>query len=299
MNYARHILRLTRPVQLFLAILTYSLGLGIARYMGTTLRLEAALAGAAIVVLLLAASSLFIEYFRPINEPVFPGLTPQAEMSAAEREQLYAFLLSFGAIFLALAAMLIFLLQHSGFIQLDSALLLVIFTLLALANAIPPTRLVNRGFGEIVNAYLLASLTPTLAFVLQTNDFHRLVGLFTFPLFLIALAYFLALDFPHYAEDLKYERRSLLIALTWQQAIPIHNLMLIMAYFLLAAAPFLGVNFQLVWPALLPLPLAVYQVFAMRRIAEGARPLWTVFNVTALAIFGLTAYLMAFNFWIH
>jgi 1,4-dihydroxy-2-naphthoate octaprenyltransferase len=195
--------------------------------------------------------------------------------------------------------MLVFLLQRNGFIQLNAALLLVVFTLLALANAVPPTRLVNRGFGEIVNAYLLAGLTPTLAFVLQTNDFHRLVGLFTFPLFLIALAYFLALDFPNYADDLKYERRSMLIALTWQQAIPMHNLLLLTAYFFLAGAPFLGVNFQLVWPALLPLPLAAYQIFTLRNIAEGAKPLWTAFSVTALAIFGLAAYLMSFTFWLH
>jgi 1,4-dihydroxy-2-naphthoate octaprenyltransferase len=299
MNQLRRILRLIRPVQLLLALLTYSLGLGIARYLGITLRPESGFAGMAIVVLLQAASSLFIEYFRPFNEPVFPGPAPQTEISPLEREQLHSFLLVLAAAFLAAAGMLVFLLQHGGFLHSNSAFLLLIFVLLSLANAVPPVRLVNRGFGELVNAYLLASLTPSLAFVLQADYFHRLVSLFTFPLFLIALACFLALDFPNYAEDLKYERRSLLVALTWQQAVPMHNLLLITAYFFLAAVPFMGVNFQLVWPTLLPLPLAIYQIFALRSLAGGAKPLWTLFSITTLAIFGLTAYLLALTFWLH
>ena len=88
------------------------------------------------------------------------------------------------------------------------------------------------------------------------------------------------------------------MALSWQQAVPLHNLLLIAAYFFLACLPFFGVSFGLVWPALLTLPLAAYQLFALRNIAEGARPLWTLFNVMALAIFGLTAYLMALTFWL-
>src|SRR5436305_13484211 len=103
MNQLRHVLRLTRPIQLLLALLTYSLGLGIARYLGITLRLEACFAGAAIVLLLLAASSLFIEYFRPFNEPVLPGPAHLPEMTRAEWEQLHSFLLAFGAAFLAVA----------------------------------------------------------------------------------------------------------------------------------------------------------------------------------------------------
>ncbi len=299
MNPLRFTFRSARPIQLLLALLTYSLGLGIARYLGTSLLPELEFIGAAIVLLLLAASNLFTEYFRPFNEPLLPGSTVNAEMTPAQREQLRSFLLAFGAAFLGVAALLLFLLQRTGSIQINSALLLVVFALLALANAVPPVRLVDRGFGELVSAYLLAGLTPILAFVLQTDSFHRLLGLLTFPLFLIALACFLALDFPAYAEDLKYRRRSLLMALTWQQAVPIHNLLLTTAYLFLAASPFLGVTFELVWPALLTLPLAAYQVFTLRSIANGARPLWMAFNITALAVFGLTAYLLSLAFWLR
>jgi 1,4-dihydroxy-2-naphthoate octaprenyltransferase len=293
MSQLRSLLRLTRPIHLFLALLTYTLGLGIAHYLGSALHPEAQFLGGAIVILLLAASGLFVASFRPFNEPIIQGET------RGEREALRRLLLAFGVAFLAVASVFFFLLQRAGFIHLDSGFLLAVFAMLALANAIPPVRLSNRGFGEIVDAFLIASLTPTLAFFLQTGIFHRLLTLFTFPLFLIFLACFLALNFPAYADDLKYERRSLLMALTWQQAVPIHNLLLIAAYLLLAAGPFFAISFGLVWPALLTLPLAAYQIFALRNIANGAAPLWNVFKITAFAIMGLATYLLAVAFWLN
>jgi 1,4-dihydroxy-2-naphthoate octaprenyltransferase len=291
MSQLRSLLRLNRPLHLFLALLTYILGLGIARYLGANLRLQAQFLGGAIIILLLAASGLFVAGFRPFNEPIVQGET------RAEREALRRLLLAFGVAFVAVAGVLFFLLQRAGFIHLDSGLLLALFAVLALCNALPPVRLANRGFGEIVDAFLIASLAPTLAFLLQTGNFHRLLTLVTFPLFLIFLACFLALGFPTYADDLKYERRSLLMALTWQQAVPIHNLLLIVAYLLLAAGPFFGISFRLLWPVLLSAPLAAYQIFALHNITAGAAPLWNVFKITAFAIIGLATYLLALAFW--
>ncbi len=293
MNQIQNLARLTRPVQLLFALLTYGLGLGLARYLGSTLLIEPQFLGGVIVIFLLAASSLLTEYFRPFNEPIIEGETRQ------EREEFRSLLLVISLTFLAVVGILVFLLQRSGFLSFGTYLLLGGFVLLALANAVPPVRLTNRGLGELSLAVMIASLSPTLAFLLQAQKLHRLLTLFTFPLFLIALAYFIAINFPAYAEDLKYERRSLLMSLTWQRAIPIHNGLLVVAYLFLAAIPFLGVPFGLVWPALLTLPLAIWQMFTLRNIAEGARPLWPVFVAVAAAIFGLTAYLITLAFWLR
>jgi 1,4-dihydroxy-2-naphthoate octaprenyltransferase len=293
MAQIRHLTRLAHPIQWLLALLTYGLGLGLARYLGATLLPEPQFLGGVIVLFLLTASNLLTVYFRPFNEPIITGETPR------EREEFRSLLLIVSLTFLAMVGILIFLLQRGGFLGIDTFLLLAGFILLALANAVPPVRLVNRGLGELSLSVLIASLTPTLAFLLHAHNFHRLLTLFTFPLFLIALSYFIAINFPAYAEDLKYERRSLLISLGWQRAVPIHNSLLIVAYLFLAAIPFLGVPFGLVWPALLTLPLAAWQIFTLRNIADGARPLWPAFIATATAIFGLTAYLITFAFWLR
>lgn len=293
MNQLRHIFRFTRPIQLLLALLTYGLGLGLARYLGSTLLLEPQFLGGVIVLFLLIACSLLTEYFRPFNDPIIMSETP------GEREEFRSLLLVVSLTLLGVAGILVFLLQRGGFLGFDTFLLLAGFILLALANAVPPVRLVNRGLGELSLSVLIASLTPTLAFLLHAQSLHRLLMLFTFPLFLIALSYFIAINFPAYADDLKYERRSLLISLGWQRAVPIHNSLLIVAYLFLAAIPFMGIPFGLVWPALLTLPLAAYQIFTLRNIAEGAKPLWPVFIATATAIFGLTAYLITLAFWLR
>ncbi len=293
MEQLRHVLRFVRPIQLLLALLAYSFGLGVARYLGTVLQPASTLLGALILLLMLIVSNLLGEYFRPFNEPLVVGETRK------ERESLRTLLLFIGVAMLALAALFTSLLLLDHLLASEPALVLAVFALLSLANAVPPFRLIDRGYGELVLALLLAVLMPTTAFLLQAEKLHRLITLFTFPLFLLALVYLLALDFPAYAEDLRYQRRTLLMRLTWQRAIPVHNALLFGAYFFLVAMPFLNVSFSLVWPALFTLPLAAYQIFMFRNIADGAKPLWRVLVVTATAIFGLTVYLLALTFWLH
>ena len=293
MPLIRKIFILARPIQLLFGLLAYGLGLGLARYLGATLLTEPQFSGGVIIILLLAASNLLTEYFRPPNEPITLGETRK------EREELRSYLLITSISFIASIAILVFLLNRDGFIRVEAALILALFIILALANAVPPFRLVNRGLGELSTSIQIASLSPTLAFLFQFGSLHRLLTIYTVPLLLLALAYFLALNFPAYADDLKYERRSLLMSLTWQRAVPIHNVLLVAAYLYFAAIPFLGVPVGLVWPALLTLPLAAYQVFALRNLAEGAKPIWFIFVATATAIFGLTTYLIALTFWLR
>ncbi len=293
MSQFRSILNLVRPVQLLLALLSYGLGLGLAHYLGVTFLPEPQFLGGLIVLMLLVASALLTEYFRPFNEPILLGETRK------EREDLRSQILIISVSFLAVSGILVFLLQRGGFLVSATAVFLVLFILLALAVAIPPFRLANRGLGELSLSILVVSFPATLAFLFQFGNLHRLLTIFTFPLFLLALAYFLILNFPAYADDLKYERRSLLVSLSWQRAVPLHNGLLVIAFLFLAAIPFFGVPFGLVWPSLLTLPLAAYQIFALRNLSEGAKPIWSVFMLIGTALIGLTTYLIVLTFWLR
>jgi 1,4-dihydroxy-2-naphthoate octaprenyltransferase len=170
--------------------------------------------------------------------------------------------------------------------------------ILALADGIPPMRLANRGFRELSKAVLIGSLIPNLAFMLQLGSVNRLLTIFSLPLFLLSLSYFLVLNFPTYADDLKYERRTFLMSLSWERAIPFHNLLIISGYLFLAASPFLGVPIRFIWPAMLTLPLAGYQIYLLRGIADGVKPIWPLLVATATAIFSLTMYLIALSLWL-
>jgi 1,4-dihydroxy-2-naphthoate octaprenyltransferase len=158
-------------------------------------------------------------------------------------------------------------------------------------------RLAEIGYGELILAFDLGSLLPSFSFLLEFGQVHRLLSFVTFPLTLLALAYFLVIDFPSYGVDQRIGRHSLLTRLSWQRAIPIHHLLLLAAFLLFASAPLIGIPWGLVWPTLVVLPFAGFQIFWLQRISVGGPTFWTFLTTLALATFGLTTYLLAFTFW--
>lgn len=289
----RNVINLARPVQALFGLLTYWLGLGFAHYLGATIKTEPQLIGAGIVILMLVASNLLLEYFRHPNDPF--GLNE----TKTEREVLRSILLFVSIGILTTISILVFLLARDGFMFLEAALIVALFIVLALFSAVPPFRLANRGLAELSTSIQIASLSPSLAFLFQYGSFHRILTIYTFPLLLLLVAYFLITNFRSYSADLKFERRSMLICLTWERAIPIHNLLIVVAYLFFAFIPFFGIPFGLVWPALVTLPIAGYQVITLRNLGGGARPMWPIVIAAASAIFGLTTYLITLTFWLR
>jgi hypothetical protein len=51
------------------------------------------------------------------------------------------------------------------------------------------------------------------------------------------------------------------------------------------------------FPAFLALPLGLFQIWYMVRIAGGMKPNWMVMTLSAVLTFGFTAYLLTFTFW--
>jgi hypothetical protein len=72
-----------------------------------------------------------------------------------------------------------------------------------------------------------------------------------------------------------------------------------MAFLLLLLAGLFGLPRFAIISGLLPLPLGVFQVWQMRRIANGAKPNWTSLTIMGLALFAITAYLLTFSFWVN
>jgi 1,4-dihydroxy-2-naphthoate octaprenyltransferase len=237
--------------------------------------------------------NLLAEALRPVEQP------SENDENHAERVNLRnaALLTAIGA--LAATAVIAILLGQQGALSPAAMLFLGLSLLAVLAYAVPPLRLVDAGLGEFTLAVHIAIITPALGFVLQHSEYHRLVAIVSFPLMLLALAYFLILDFPTFAADEKYDRRTLLRSLGWQRAISLHHGLILGAYILLASGLFFGLAWGLIWPPFLTLPFAILQIFWLRNIGLGAKPVWNLLTVNALAVFGLTAYLLTFAFWLR
>lgn len=79
----------------------------------------------------------------------------------------------------------------------------------------------------------------------------------------------------------------------------LHNLLIFSNFILLGVALLYGMPLSIGLPPLLLFPLGFFQIWYMNRIAAGARPNWRLLTLTAVLLFGLTAYLIAFSYWIR
>lgn len=287
------LLALTRPVFLLLAGLMYVLGAGIARFLGEFSAPPAFWLGLGGALLAQLSMNLLADVFRPTNDPLLPNAAP-TERRAVRDAALY---LSIGA--LAADAVIALVLFRDGRLSPAVLVCLGLSLLVSVSYGIPPVRVVDRGFGEVLLTLQISYLLPSIGFLLQAGSFHRLLNAIILPLAFLILAALLALDFSSYAEDLKYERQTFLGRVGWQNAAPLHHGLIFAAYALLGAAPLLGFSIGLLWPAFLTLPFAVLQIFWLRNITLGARPIWSLLTANGLAVFGLTAYLLALTVWLR
>lgn len=286
-------LKLTRPLHLLLVALTYLLGASIPAYLGKPLLVTPFILGLVMALLAQISMSFLREVFRPHNEALIDGETPQ------QKETLRNNLLYVAVGMIGTVAVIAFIIHINFTLTLPSFLFLLSSILLVLIYSIPPFHLVNRGFGELILALHIAYIIPSIGFVLQAGETSRLLTLLLLPLTVLALAYFLIGNFITFADDEKYERGTLLRRLTWERAVPFHHSLVVFAYLMFALVPLFGFAFNLVAPAFLTLPFAVLQIFQLRAISEGNPPNWRLLTSTALAVFGLTTYFLTLTFWLR
>ncbi len=301
MNSFRLFAKLSRPLPILGVCLTFGLGTGIARYLGASIDWGVYLLGQAWVTLLQLSMHYLGDYFAHPADTANERRTPFSERSDAigPGKLPRSLALWAGISCLSISASLTVLLLRT--LGAAPAVYLIMFLIFlgVLSYSIPPLRLASSGYGELLLSILVANLVPALAYLLQAKEWSRLLPMTTFSLLLLHLAMMVAFEFPDYATDSKYEKPTLLVRIGWQRGMQLHNLLLLGGFGLLGIAWALGLPYLIVLPALVMLLVAVFQVWSMNRIEAGARPNWLLFTATAAAIFGLTAYLLAYGFWMR
>jgi 1,4-dihydroxy-2-naphthoate octaprenyltransferase len=295
----RLFIQLSRPLFLVGAALVYALGAGIARYLGSPIDWGVYFLGQGFVTALQLSAHYLNEFFDSPFDLENKNRTPFSGGSGAigpgklsRNTALIAAVISMTF----LASITVLLIQYAPTTPNLVTLMFVSF-LGALFYSTPPVRLADSGYGELVTSILVANLVPTFAFLLQYGDFHRLLTMTTFPLTALHLAMMIVFDLPDYATDIKHGKHNLLVRLGWQRAMSLHNLLILSAFLILGLAVWFRLPLAIALPAFLPLPLALLQIWQMRRIAAGAKPNWTTLTLTAVVLFASMAYLLAFSFW--
>ena len=234
--------------------------------------------------------SLLSEVFRFDTEPLAENETRRGRI-AIRNNALYISIASLTA-----NAVIAFILFNNGHLSMSAALFLLLSLVLILVYSLPPFR--NRGFGEFLLAAHIAYVIPSLAYLLQADETHRLL-VTTIPLTFLAFAYFMVMDFPAFASDQKYNRTTFLTRLGWERVVPLHHVFVLFAFVFFALTPALGIPLVLIWPAFLTLPFALFQIFQLRALALGGPANWPLLTATALSVFGLTTYFLTLTFWLR
>jgi len=271
----------------------YILGVGIARYLGVIIDVGIFSQGLVWLLSLQFGTHFLYAYFAQLRSQE-ERQDDNSDTGQRLRREVPLWL---GATALTMATSFTLLLLRSG--AVDGAVYLVMGLILlgAFVSAIPPFRLVDTPYNPLILSVLLANFVPALAFMFQAQDLHRLLSMSTFPLTLLHFAMLLALEFQGYADDLKGARATLLVRLGWPRGMRLVNILILSGYLLLGVAMVFGLPTNLALPAFFVLPLALFMIWYLTRIAEGAKPQWVALNAMAILVFGLTAYLLAFSFW--
>ncbi|HEY9087514.1 MAG TPA: prenyltransferase [Anaerolineaceae bacterium] len=295
-----NLIRLSRPYELLIGVFLYGLGGGIANFLGYTIDWTVYWIGQASVTFL-QLSSFYLKAYYDTPQPEETDSPVENKPDAPRKEftgQLSRqVVLQSALVMMTVGAVLTVLLLWSGSIQPPAFLFLGFAFLLAFFYAVPPLRLVYSGYGELTTAILMANLVPGLAFLFQVGDLHRLVAMLTFPLTVLYLATLLARTLQKYGADVRYNRRTLMVRMGWQFGMNVHNILILVAFLMFGAAALLDLPWSLTWPALLSLPVGLYQMYLVSQMMRGGKPRWNLLNLTAMATFGLAVYLLNLALW--
>lgn len=277
----------------------YGLGAGIARYLGASIDWSVFLLGQIWGTMLQLSTHYLNEYYNSPadgdnpNRTLFTGGSDT--LGTGKLPRVTALIAAITT--LTITASITVLLNQFADLNPVTYLVMILIFLGAFFYSTPPVRLEASGYGELTTSILVANLAPAFAFLLQMGELHRILAMTTFPLTALHLAMLLAFELPDYGNDFKYGKTTMMVRLGWQTGMAMHNLMVLLGYFLLGLAIFFSLPLAIALPAFLTLPLGLLQIWYMYRISAGAPPNWRAVTLGAVALFALTAYLLAFGFW--
>ncbi len=288
---------ISNPALLLVGAVFYALGAGIVVYRGEPINWGIYWLGQLVIILLQLSGYYLKAYYDQLekeNQLIRRKQDPEEQGEIPARIFLLAAVTT-----LSIGAGVTVLLAANNAINLPTWIILGLAFGISFFYAVPPLRLANTGYGEIVSAILITNLSPALALLLQSGDLTEVLAMLTLPLTLLFLSMVLALSLEHYYQDIKEGRQNLMIRIGWQRGMNVHNLLILMAYLLVGFAAVSGLTWSLTWPLLLTLPIGIFQIWQIWSIGNGAPPRWTLLRLTALATFGITTYLITFALWIR
>jgi 1,4-dihydroxy-2-naphthoate octaprenyltransferase len=298
-QYSHTILRVIQPLFILAGIGLFALGAGIARYLGTGIDWSIYLLGQGYVTALQISTGFLREYYKPLPVREKPNPDHQVdpskdlEITVVMRRSLFIAAFACLAIAASLAMVIISQVQPTP----TAYIIMLVGFLAAFFYYAPPFTLDTSGYGELVHAFAVAFLIPIFSYILLTGEFHRLTAIIAFSETFLYLAMLIALELPVYGRDVSQLRSTLLVRMGWQNAMTVHNMLILSAFLLLGLAAFFGLPSFVGLASLIPLPIGLLEIWQVWRINQGEKPSWSSLRLNALALVGVMIYVLTYAFW--
>lgn len=274
----------------FESFLLYSLGLGMAKYLGATLQWERAWIGIGWVFCLQLGGIFLWRHTATL-----------AKAQDEERPQGYLFSKDFilaVAAFASLTSLTVWMIANRFFsLGIFGMIVLAILGTLISAKTLRITEL--ERFREIFLSFLMAVGIPWFAFLLQVEALHRFLPIVTLPILALRITMVLSYQLSTYASDLNAKNLTLMLRIGWQNGMTLHHGLVLFAFVLIAFGTVFGIPLAVGMPPMAAFVLGIGQIWNMRRIAQGVKPNWQGLVWGGAALYGLVIYLYAYSFWIR
>jgi 1,4-dihydroxy-2-naphthoate octaprenyltransferase len=293
-------IRLARPHFLLGGFLLYALGAVIARYEGYPINFRVYWVGQLFVTSIQLMTQFLNEYWDADGDRLNTSRTPFSGGSGMLGPGGLARDTAFTAAVVCLAiasAAAVWLVIETQIAPAALAIMVLAF-LGSYFYSSPPVSLVKTGFGEMAASVLVAGLVPAMGHLLQAGRPSVTVLLATAPLVVYHFAMLVAFEFPDFLSDEASGKLTFLVRLGRRRGAIIHNWALLVAIALTALATFVGLPAQVALAVVISSPLVLLQIATIRRMQRAEPVSFTRLTFVAVLIFTLTAYFMAFSFWV-
>lgn len=287
----KNLLDCVKTKTLLLNGIAYSIGAGIVSYIGKPISADCFWMGLSLVIVFKISAGLLVCYYQPQDN--------EKQVSSQQLNEIRKFILALSFVFLTLATVLIVLLFNATNQNISFLILAALQFSITIFLAVPPFAFVKKGFGDLIAAIEIISISAYLGNILQYGSIHRVLFLITFPAFFLLIAHYIALSIENYSSDLKTGKRSLVTNLGWQFCMKIHNYFILTTFLLYGIASILGLAGILTLPVLFAFPLAAVQLWEMWRIGEGYKPRWQLLRFTSAAGLSILSYFYLYFLWLR
>ncbi|NMB59130.1 MAG: hypothetical protein GYA12_08180 [Chloroflexi bacterium] len=267
----------------------YILGAGIARYLGTFQNIPDFWYGFLFILLIYSSGFLLQRYFDPSQLKK----ANQSEDGITKSRQNFLI----GLALLMVSSVIVYLLISFSKIETITIFFLVILLIFPFLFAIPPIRLVERGYGDLLLILCIAIINPALAFTIQYGSLHNLLLFISIPLCFFLLVMYISTGLKDYLQDMMRGDKNLVLMLGWKLAMTLHDWFIIIGYALLGFALLHGISWNLIWTTFVPLPVFIFAMYEIQRIRNGIKPRWALLTFCGYAGLGLMLYGLLFMLW--